>query len=245
MIFAGASQIVPDSGDVVGTPGPMPGPDAVQPSPGSRHCPPSARHRRRRSSSSCSRRRTRACCAGVACQVRRVAPTFLELALRTFTLSSLRVGPEVRIGGVQVAVPVRHVLIGADRPHVAEEPDAVAQDRAAEREVGVPVPDQRRPGRRTRSSRSSSSMLLPCAHSPARLREVEAAERVAAGLRNHVERRPAAVHFGQAAGDRDLHFGGVGHVVLIARHAAAADRGADVHAVDLDVAFAAAAAARR
>ena len=34
MIFAGASQMVPDSGEVVGTPGPMPGPDAVQPSPG-------------------------------------------------------------------------------------------------------------------------------------------------------------------------------------------------------------------
>src|SRR3954469_21882147 len=40
-IFAGASQIVPDSGDVVGTPGPMPGPEAVQPSPGPRHWPPS------------------------------------------------------------------------------------------------------------------------------------------------------------------------------------------------------------
>src|SRR5688572_14415721 len=42
MILAGASQIVPDSGEVVGTPGPMPGPAAVQPSPGLRHCPPSA-----------------------------------------------------------------------------------------------------------------------------------------------------------------------------------------------------------
>src|SRR5688572_8584414 len=41
MILAGASQIVPDSGDVVGTPGPMPGPAAVHPSPGLRHCPPS------------------------------------------------------------------------------------------------------------------------------------------------------------------------------------------------------------
>src|ERR1043166_1660620 len=37
-IFAGASQIVPDSGDVVGTPGPIPGPDAVQPLSGCRHC---------------------------------------------------------------------------------------------------------------------------------------------------------------------------------------------------------------
>src|SRR5688500_2027683 len=42
MILAGASQIVPDSGEVVGTPGPIPGPAAVQPSPGFRHCPPSA-----------------------------------------------------------------------------------------------------------------------------------------------------------------------------------------------------------
>src|SRR6185436_15663146 len=38
MILARASQMVPDSGDVVGTPGPMPGPEAVQPSPGCRHC---------------------------------------------------------------------------------------------------------------------------------------------------------------------------------------------------------------
>ena len=46
MILAGASQIVPDSGDVVGTPGPMPGPDAVYPSPGCRHCDAVLRHRR-------------------------------------------------------------------------------------------------------------------------------------------------------------------------------------------------------
>ena len=41
MIFARASQMVPDSGELVGTPGPIPGPAAVQPSPGWRHCPPS------------------------------------------------------------------------------------------------------------------------------------------------------------------------------------------------------------
>ncbi len=35
----GAFQIVPASGDVVATPGPIPGPDAVQSSPGLRHCP--------------------------------------------------------------------------------------------------------------------------------------------------------------------------------------------------------------
>jgi hypothetical protein len=37
MMLNGAFQIVPDSGDVVATPGPMPGPDAVQPSPALRH----------------------------------------------------------------------------------------------------------------------------------------------------------------------------------------------------------------
>ena len=41
MIFGGRVQIVPDSGELVVTPGPMPGPDAVQSSPGARHCPPS------------------------------------------------------------------------------------------------------------------------------------------------------------------------------------------------------------
>jgi hypothetical protein len=39
MMLNGAFQIVPDSGDVVATPGPMPGPDAVQPLPGLRHSP--------------------------------------------------------------------------------------------------------------------------------------------------------------------------------------------------------------
>ena len=39
MMLNGAFQIVPDSGDVVATPGPMPGPAAVQSSPGLRHCP--------------------------------------------------------------------------------------------------------------------------------------------------------------------------------------------------------------
>ncbi len=38
MMLNGAFQIVPDSGDVVATPGPMPGPAAVQSSPGLRHC---------------------------------------------------------------------------------------------------------------------------------------------------------------------------------------------------------------
>ena len=37
MIFAGASQMLPDSGDTVAVPGVTPGPDAIQPSPGARH----------------------------------------------------------------------------------------------------------------------------------------------------------------------------------------------------------------
>ena len=36
-ILDGAFQMLPDSGEVVSTPGPMPGPEAVQPSPGLRH----------------------------------------------------------------------------------------------------------------------------------------------------------------------------------------------------------------
>ncbi|MNC89370.1 hypothetical protein D3C83_52950 [compost metagenome] len=40
MILARSSQIVPDSGDVVATPGPMPGPEAVQSSPRSRQLSP-------------------------------------------------------------------------------------------------------------------------------------------------------------------------------------------------------------
>jgi hypothetical protein len=38
MMLNGAFQMVPASGDVVATPGPMPGPAAVQSAPGLRHC---------------------------------------------------------------------------------------------------------------------------------------------------------------------------------------------------------------
>ena len=154
-----------------------------------------------------------------------------------------RIGPDTRIRGVLVAVQVRHVLVGADRPHVAVEPDAVAEERAAEREVGVPVLDQHVLIDEPEAAQLvvEIAALRPLARDAA---EVGAAERVAARLRHHVECRPAAIHFREPSGDRDLHFRGIRHVVLISRHPAAPDRRAHVHAVDLNVAFAAAAAAR-
>ena len=89
--------------------------------------------------------------------------------------------------------------------HVAEEPDAVAEDGAAVREVGVPVLDQRREVGEVEAAQFviEIAALRPLAREAA---VVHPAEAVAAGLRNHVERRAAAVDFRQAAGDGDLHF---------------------------------------
>ena len=88
MIFGARVPDVPDSGDVVGTPGPMPGPEAVHPSPGAGTAPPS-----------CDERRAGAVLGVVdvepdlffwaACHVSRVAPIFFDVALRTFTLGSV------------------------------------------------------------------------------------------------------------------------------------------------------------
>src|SRR5207244_11665390 len=70
-------------------------------------------------------------------------------------------------------------------------------------------------------------------------------ERVAAGLRDDVESRAAAVGLAEAAGDGHLHFGGVRHVVQVAGHAAAIPWRAHVHPVELDEAFGAPPATRR
>ena len=74
--------------------------------------------------------------------------------------------------------------------------------------------------------------------------EIRPAERVAASLRNDVELRPAAIGLAEPARYRELHFLRVRRVVAVARHAAAVERRADVHAVDLDSALVAATTAR-
>ena len=133
-----------------------------------------------------------------------------------------RVEPHIRVGRIQVPVLVWHVLIGADGPGVGEEPDFVAQDWSAEREVGVPVANQRRLIDEPIAFQFGVDVaaLRPFA---GQAREVEPAEGVAARLRDHVERRAAAIDFGKTASDGDLHLGRVRHVVLITRHTATAD----------------------
>ena len=71
------------------------------------------------------------------------------------------------------------------------------------------------------------------------------AERVAAGLRDDVEGRAAAVGLAEAARNGHLHFRGVRHVVQVPGHAATVAWRAHVHPVELDEAFGVPPAARR
>ena len=171
-----------------------------------------------------------------------MAPISFELALRAFRLVVRRVGERVGIAGVRVPVETGHVARRAEHARVAEEPQPIAHDWTAEREVRVVVLDE--------------AWHLVDAEAPqlvvqvARLRplagvahEVGAAEVVAAGSRNHVERRAAAIGLAETARDRHLDFRGVRRVVAEPGDAAAVERRSDVHAVDLDRAFVAASAA--
>ena len=79
---------------------------------------------------------------------------------------------------------------------------------------------------------------------PGQAAEVGSAERIAARLGNDVELRPASIGLTEPARHSELHFLGVGRVVAVARHAAAIEGRADVHPVDLNRAFVAAATAR-
>ena len=80
-------------------------------------------------------------------------------------------------------------------------------------------------------------------HAAADARDVDgAADRVAAGLRHDVHRRAADLGFAESAGRREADLLRVADVGHVARHAAAAERCADVEAVDLQAALGAAAA---
>jgi hypothetical protein len=127
---------------------------------------------------------------------------------------------------------------------VVEEPQPIALDRTADREVGVPVLDE---SRRLRDPDTAQVIIEVAALRPLAgvADERGATVVVAAGLGNDVEGRPAAVALAHAAGDRHLHFLRVHEVVGEARDAAAAKRGTDVHAVHLNRAFVATPAPRR
>ncbi len=92
---------------------------------------------------------------------------------------------------------------------------------------------------------SVSSTLLLCDHAPAMLPKYVPLNVLPPCLGDEVELRTAAVGLAEAARHRELHFRGARGVVAVARHAAAVEGRADVHAVDLHGAFVAAAAARR
>ena len=126
----------------------------------------------------------------------------------------------------------------------AVEPDAIPLDGPTEREARVPAADERCRGRNSERAQLIVDVvaLRPLARDVA---EVGTVERVAAGLRHEVERRTAAIGFAEPASHCQLDFLRTRGVVAVAGHAAAVERRADVHAVDLDRAFIAASAARR
>src|SRR6185503_586678 len=109
-------------------------------------------------------------------------------------------GPRAGVADVLVRVLVLRLGVVARRARVDEEPEAVALDRAAQREVAVPVlQDRRRVGKTERPQLVVDVRRLAELAGPAP--EVVAAEVVAAGLGNDVERRRSTVGFAETAGD--------------------------------------------
>ncbi len=152
--------------------------------------------------------------------------------------------PLRRVARVQVPEPSGDVGVLTDRAGRGVEPHPVALDGPTHREAGIPVLDDL--GRAGNAVRLQLVVdVVGLRPGPGQVAEVGAAERVAAGLGNDVELRPAAVGLAEPAGHGELHFLGVGGVVAVAGHAAAVEGRADVHAVDLHGALVAAAAARR
>ena len=142
------------------------------------------------------------------------------------------VAPLGRIAGVLVAVHPGHVGVAAERPQAAVEPETILRNRAAEREAGVPVLDDRGHLGDAEGDKLGVEVarLRPFASVAA---EGAATEGIAARLGNHVEGRSTAIDLTETADDRDLHFRGVRCVVAELGYAAAVERGADVHAVDV------------
>ncbi len=151
--------------------------------------------------------------------------------------------PRRLVAGVAVAEEAGDLLLVAVAADVVEEPQAVPDDRTTQREVRVPVLDQ---GRHVGQPVATQLVVQVVALRPLAggAEEGGAAERVAAGLRNEVEGRPAAIGLTETAGDRHLNLGRFADRITEAGDAAAIERRPDVHAVDLNRAFIAASTAR-
>ncbi len=132
-------------------------------------------------------------------------------------------GPRRGVTGVPVCVLVLRVAVVARGARVDKEPDPVALDRPAQREVTVPILQQ---GRRFCESECAQLVvdvrrLAPLTRPTA---EEVAAEIVAARFGDDVERGCSTVGFAEPAGDRHLDFNRIVHVVGVVRHAAAVER---------------------
>ena len=150
--------------------------------------------------------------------------------------------PACGVAGIGVGKAAGDVRVVTEGPRGAVEPHLVLHDRPAHCEAGVPAADD---GGRVRDAERFQLVVDVVALRPftGDVAEVGAVERVAAGLGDEVERRAAAIGLAETARHGDLHFLGTAGVVAVAGDAAAVERRADVHAVDLHGAFVAAAAA--
>src|SRR6185503_18666542 len=130
----------------------------------------------------------------------------------------------------------RDFLVVPVAPYVVVEPQAVFDDRTAEREVGVPVLDQ---AGHLRQPEPDQLVIQVVALRPF-AREAEeacATEGVAARFRDQVEGGATAIDLAESAGDRHLDLGRFADRIAETGDAAAVEGRPDVHAVDLDRTF--------
>src|SRR5262249_43176005 len=117
--------------------------------------------------------------------------------------SVLVVVPGRLIAGIQVPEESRDLLLIAIAADVVVEPQPILHDWSAEREVRVPVLDQRGDVGQTEAFQFIGEVvtLRPLARGA---EKAGAAERIAARLRNQVELRTTAIDFTKSTRDRDL-----------------------------------------
>ena len=148
------------------------------------------------------------------------------------------IGGEIRplgvIAGVQVDPHAGDVLVVGLVAEGAEEPQLVADDRAAER--GVDVPRLRQGLRRRQALGLQLRRQVRALERAARAVDEEApGEPVAALLADDVHLRAAGVRLAKAARQREHHFLRIADLGDVGRHAHALVAGA--HAIDLDLPF--------
>ncbi len=151
--------------------------------------------------------------------------------------------PTRRVVGILVGNDALHGRRRVETAIAAEEPEPIAFDRAAIRDARVVRADDA--GRLPEADGPQLVGQVVAARPVARVvDEPLAAERVPAGARHQVHRRPADVRLAEAARDGDGDLVDVDGIQDVGRDAAAVERCSHGHAVDLHAPFVDVAAAR-